>query len=367
MRGRYVGLMSGTSVDGVDAVLVDFDDGDSPTLVDAAAMPFDDALRDALLALQQSGPDELHRAAIAAQRLVDVHAALVAALLAATGTAASDVVAIGSHGQTVRHRPELGFTIQIDAPARLAETTGIATVADFRSRDVAAGGQGAPLVPAFHDAVFRRPGIHRAIVNLGGMANVTDLPADPATPVRGWDCGPGNALLDGWSGRHRGERYDAGGGWARGGTVDHALLDRLAAEPWFERPPPKSTGRDLFDLAWLDARLDDGIDRAPVDVQATLAELTARTVADSIGRFAGRPDELVVCGGGAYNDDLCARLSRAAGIPVTTSDRLGIAPEHVEAMAFAWLAMRCIAGRPGNLPAVTGAAGPRILGAIHAR
>ncbi len=369
--------MSGTSLDGADAVVTACaDDAATPTLLGAASAPFDEELRRALLDLQRDGPDELHRAAVAANAMVDLHADLVARLLTTTGLTAAAITAIGTHGQTVRHRPELGFTIQINAPARLAERTGVTVVADFRSRDVAAGGQGAPLVPAFHDAVFRRPDAHRIVLNLGGMSNVTDLPIDPAAPVRGWDCGPGNVLLDGWIRRHRGPTYDADGTWAASGVVDDALLDRLVADPWFARPPPKSTGRDLFDLDWLDAALlADGRARRAVDVQATLAALTARVVVDSILRDAGAPDQLIVCGGGAYNTDLVGRLGRAleaAGkrVRVMTSasvDAGGIAPEHVEAMAFAWLAMRCLANRPGNLPAVTGAAGLRILGAIHPR
>jgi len=376
MKSRYIGIMSGTSLDGADAVLVEFDDRGVPRLIAASSRPFDAALHDALLALQQSGPDELHRAAVAANALVDLHATLVAELIdgavdgAAEGAGDAVIAAIGTHGQTVRHRPELGYTIQINAPARLAEATGITVIADFRSRDVAAGGQGAPLVPAFHRGVFGRQGIHRIVLNLGGMSNVTDLPADAAADVRGWDCGPGNVLLDGWARRHGRGTFDRDGAWAASGIVDQALLERLAAEPWFDLPPPKSTGRDLFDLAWLDRHLDDGITRDAANVQATLAALTVRVVVASILRHAGEPDELIVCGGGAYNTDLVARLDEAFiaadhRLTVMTSAAVGIAPEHVEAFAFAWLAMRCLAQQPGNLPAVTGAAGPRILGAIY--
>ena len=376
--GRFIGIMSGTSLDGADAVLASFD-GDRPVLIAAASAPFDTALRDELLALQRSGPDELERAALAANRLVDLHAKLALAVCRDAGVGPDAVSAIGTHGQTVRHRPDLGVTIQINAPARLAEATGITVVGDFRSRDVAAGGQGAPLVPAFHDALFRRAGTHRVALNLGGMSNVTDLPAAADDPVRGWDCGPGNVLLDGWIARHRGERFDRGGAWSKTGSVDDALLARLRDAPWFALPPPKSTGRDLFDLAWLDERLaahsSDAADLAAADVQATLAALTGTTIVDSILANAGVPDELVVCGGGAYNDDLLRRLRDAFAVaghdvdvgPSSDARFGGVAPEHVEALAFAWLAMRCLSNRPGNLPAVTGAAGARVLGAIYPR
>ena len=372
MTDHFIGIMSGTSLDGADAVLAAFDT-DRPRLVAAASVAFDPSHRAELLALQRSGPDELERAARAANRLVDLHAGLVSRVCADAGFAAGDVTAIGTHGQTVRHRPESGYTIQINAPARLAEATGITVVADFRSRDVAAGGQGAPLVPAFHDALFRSDDEHRVVVNLGGMSNVTDLPVDRNVPVRGWDCGPGNVLLDGWIARHRGESFDRDGAWATRGMVDADLLDRLRAEPWFRVPPPKSTGRDLFDMDWLDRRLAPCGALAPADVQATLAELTATTIVASILEHVGAPDRLVACGGGAYNGDLLRRLAaafdaRGHRVVVTPSSALGgAAPEHVEALAFAWLAMRCLCGRPGNLPAVTGAAGPRVLGAIYPR
>lgn len=371
----YVGVMSGTSLDGADVVLASFDAAGRPRLLATASAPFDAPLRSDLNALQQSGADELHRGALAANRLVDLQAALVMAVCRAGGVEPAAVRAIGAHGQTVRHRPELGYTIQLNAPARLAEATGITVVSDFRSRDVAAGGQGAPLVPAFHAALYRRPGRHRVVLNLGGISNVTDLPPDPAQPVRGWDCGPGNLLLDGWIERHRGASYDADGAWGATGRVDPALLRRLLDEPWFGLPPPKSTGRDRFHLAWLDERLAAGHFVAPEDIQATLAALTAATIVDAIDREIGAADDLIVCGGGAYNGDLLGHLrqrlvDRGLGaVRVTTSadEDDGIAPERIEALAFAWLAMRCLSNEPGNLPAVTGARGPRILGAIHPR
>ena len=385
MSSRYIGIMSGTSLDGADAVLVEFDDAADSRLrvLASTSSPFDKTLRDALIDLQQSGPDELHRAALAANRLVDLYAELVVRVLHQTGVGAREIVAIGVHGQTVRHRPELGFTIQLNAPARLAEASGITVVADFRSRDVAAGGQGAPLAPAFHAAVFRRVGVHRIVLNLGGMSNVSDLPSEAGVAVRGWDCGPGNVLLDWWIARHRDALFDADGAWSASGNVVDSLLMRLLDEPWFALPPPKSTGRDLFDSAWLIKRLRGFEHVAPEDVQATLAELTAAAIVDSAVRHAGVPDEVIVCGGGARNRDLLARLAkrfadasadRGADAPTRTrvlssasEDAGAITPEHVEAMAFAWLAKRSIDGQPGNLPEVTGASGPRILGAIYPR
>ena len=368
MKELFIGIMSGTSLDGADVVLASFDEAGRPQLVAAANAPFASDLRAELAALQASGPDELHRAALAANRLVDFHASLVRQVCRDGGVDPASISAIGAHGQTVRHQPAQGYTIQVNAPARLAEATGIRVVADFRSRDVAAGGQGAPLVPAFHAALFRVPGRHRAVLNLGGMSNVTDLPAAPDVPVRGWDCGPGNVLLDGWIADHRQTSYDASGRWAASGRVDAVLLGRLRAEPWLALPPPKSTGREQFDRRWLRERLDGFDPIAAVDVQATLAEFTAAVVADSVAAHAGRPDEVIVCGGGAHNADLLARLHRRmAPAVVSTSAEHGIAPEHIEALAFAWLAMRCLHDQPGNLPAVTGARGLRILGAIHPR
>ena len=377
MSGRYIGIMSGTSLDGADAVLVEFDDSAAsrPRILASASSPFDTPLRNALIVLQRNGPDELQRAALAANRLVDLYARLVARLCDESGISAADIIAIGAHGQTVRHRPELGFTIQLNAPARLAEACGIAVVADFRSRDVAAGGQGAPLAPAFHAAVFRRADRHRVVLNLGGMSNVTDLPSVPSAPVRGWDCGPGNVLLDGWIANHRNVLFDPDGAWAASGKVIDALLVRLLDESWLALPPPKSTGRELFDATWLSKRLGGFENAAPEDVQATLAEFTAATIADSTLRHAGAPDLVIVCGGGARNTDLLARLAKRfadAGhrtrVMSCASDEAGaLAPEHVEPLAFAWLAQRCIDGLAGNLPEVTGAHGPRILGAIYPR
>jgi anhydro-N-acetylmuramic acid kinase len=358
--------MSGTSLDGVDAVIADFapSTGEPCAFLAAAHVPFSGDLAAELTALQRSGPDELARAMRAANALADVYADAVHAALAQAGVSAGDVAAAGVHGQTLRHRPDEGWTLQLNNPARVVERTGIAVVADFRNRDVAAGGEGAPLVPAFHAAVFGSSA-HRAVVNIGGIANVTDLPARGA--VRGFDTGPGNVLLDFWHARHRGSRYDRGGEWAKSGRVDESLLEAFLAEPYFGRNPPKSTGRDLFEPSWLSAKL---VGRAadPADVQATLLALTARTIADAVRTHCGDATEVLVCGGGANNGALMSALAALLSPRVvTTTGMHGVAVEHVEALAFAWLARECLARRPGNLPAVTGARGPRVLGAIYPR
>ena len=321
-----------------------------------------------MLALQAPGVDELARAARASVVLADLYAEALAAACAEAGVAAADIVAAGVHGQTVRHRPEEAWTIQLNDPARVAERAGMTVVADFRRRDVAAGGQGAPLVPAFHAAAFGAADAHRVVVNLGGIANLTDLPPGGAA-VRGFDTGPGNVLSDLWHARHRGGAYDADGAWARAGRVDRELLAQLLAERFFARLPPKSTGRDLFDAAWLDARLGAlGRPLPPVDVQATLVALTARAVGDAVRTHCPGATTVLVCGGGARNGALMADLARElAPRSVATTAAVGVAVDHVEALAFAWLAREAIAGRPGNLPAVTGARGPRILGAITPR
>jgi anhydro-N-acetylmuramic acid kinase len=365
--GWFIGLMSGTSLDGVDGVVARFDGG-----IHVAAhhhRPFEPALHETLWSLNRRGDDELHRAALAANQLAEVYATTTAALLHATGMASTDVTAIGAHGQTVRHRPGefdgIGYTLQLLNGALLAERTAIDVICDLRSRDVAAGGQGAPLVPAFHAQCFARPGVDVAVLNLGGIANLSLLPA--AGPVTGFDCGPANALLDLWCRQHRGTAFDDAGRWAASGTVHESLLQRLLAEPFFDRPPPKSTGRDLFSDEWLRRRLDElPAAVAAVDVQATLAELTARTVVRALLEHGPGTTRLVVCGGGALNAHLMARL--AACLPyvqVCTSAARGVPPDQVEPLAFAWLACQHVQGLPGNLQAVTGARGPRVLGARY--
>ena len=357
----YVGLMSGTSLDGVDAVLADLS-GARPVLLTNAHVPFDPRLQRELLALNASGANEIERAALAGNELAQRYADAVAAVLATSNTRSSAVRAIGCHGQTVRHRPECGYTTQIGNAAQLAELTRIRVVADFRSRDVAAGGQGAPLAPAFHAAVFALAAEDRVVLNLGGIANLSFLPRQ--SEVTGFDSGPGNCLLDLWSARHLGRPHDEGGAWAAAGAVIPALLERMLQEPYFLAPPPKSTGRDLFNEDWLREKLRG--DEEPQAVQATLLELTARSLTNAVARHCAGARRLIVCGGGAKNGALLRRLAElAAPAALETSDRHGIDPKLVEAMAFGWLAKRTLDGEAGNLPSVTGARASRVLGAIY--
>jgi anhydro-N-acetylmuramic acid kinase len=354
----YVGLMSGTSLDGVDAALVDL--SAAPKLVATRFVPYPADLKRALLELHDAGHDELHRAMLLAGRVSELYVHAIAELLGPYEGRA--VAAIGCHGQTVRHRPELGYTVQLINGALIAERTAIDTVVDFRSRDIAAGGQGAPLVPAFHAACWRDSTRTRTIVNIGGIANATYLP--PNGPVIGFDTGPGNMLLDAWAQTRFGTDYDRDGAIGSGGTVNPELLAGLLRDPYFDRPPPKSTGRDLFNLSWLESQDPD---RYPAeDVQATLVELTAVSIAYGVTKHCPGTSDVFVCGGGAHNSHLMGRL--AASLPnasVRSTSELGIDPDWVEAMAFAWLAQRTLLGEPGNMHDVTGAAGPRILGAIY--
>ena len=362
----FVGLMTGTSLDGIDAALVDFSNG-RPLLRAHVHHRLAGELREALLGLNQSAEDELHRAAVAGQHLAHAYAAAVGDLLLEAGVEPQDVRAIGAHGQTIRHRPEAGYTIQVNAPATLAELTGIDVVADFRSRDVAAGGQGAPLAPALHAAAFRGEA-PRAVVNIGGISNLTGLPAlGVDSPVLGFDCGPGNVLIDAWAAEHLGEPVDRDGRWAAGGRVYAPLLAALLDEPFFTLAPPKSTGRDRFNRDWLGRKLA-GFTVDPRDVQATLTQLTAAVIGHTIDRYFAEAAEVVVCGGGAFNETLMKMLAGAcAPRRVVGSDALGVAPDQVEALAFAWLAREFVEHRCANLPAVTGARGARPLGALYPR
>jgi len=368
----FIGLMSGTSLDGVDGVLADFDPsaaGRSAIRVLAHRQAgFPDALRATLLRLNSRGDDELHQAALAANALVRAYADVVEALLRQCQLSPAQVRAIGAHGQTVRHRPQefdgTGYTLQLMNGALLAELSGIDVICDLRSRDVAAGGQGAPLVPALHAALFATPGVDVAVLNLGGIGNLTLLPAQGA--VRGFDCGPGNALLDLWSQRHQGKAYDESGRWAASGQVNSRLLETFLSEPFLQREPPKSTGRDLFNAAWLDAALQQLADIAPADVQTTLAEFSSCAAVDALRQHAPQTRRLLVCGGGALNTHLMQRLAALLpGVPVDSTDAAGVPPLQVEALAFAWLAQAFVARQPGNLAAVTGACGPRVLGALY--
>jgi anhydro-N-acetylmuramic acid kinase len=373
MAELYIGLMSGTSLDGVDGVLVDFS-GETIQVLARTALPFEAAFRAELLALNSPSHNELHRAALVGNQIAAAYAQVVQSLLAQTGRTAAEIRAIGAHGQTVRHQPQrtsnaasgAGYTLQLNNSALLAELTGITVVADFRSRDVAAGGQGAPLVPAFHRHVFGQRHATVSVLNLGGIANITVLPAEPSEPVLGFDCGPGNALMDAWCLQQTGQPFDRGGAWAASGQCLPELLALLREEPYFRQPPPKSTGRDLFSVGWLQAKLQGFANARGQDIQATLTELTASACVDCITSYAKDSKLLLVCGGGAFNHHLMERLQ--AGLPmlrVSPSDQHGLPPLDVEAAAFAWLARQAILRLPGNLASATGAAGPRILGAIY--
>ena len=364
----YLGLISGTSADGIDAALVRFD-GDAtharPELAFGRTYPWDPALRARLVELgQRTAMLTLDEVGELDVRIGRAFAQAAKAAIEASGVATADIAAIGSHGQTLRHRAhgEIPFTLQLGDPSTIAERCGVRVVADFRRRDVAAGGHGAPLVPAFHAATLHSDAEDRAALNLGGIANFTLLPANGA--VRGFDTGPANGLMDAWCLRHSGQAYDTGGGFAAQGRIDEALLARLLDEPWFALPPPKSTGRDQFHLAWMESKLRG--DEAPADVQATLLALSVRTIADALRAAQPHTQRVIACGGGVHNPLLMAALGAAMpGSVVESSAMHGLDPDFVEAMAFAWLARETLAGRPGNLPAVTGAAGPRVLGAIY--
>lgn len=357
----YIGLMSGTSLDGVDAALLDLA-ATPPRLLATHYQPFPAELRAALLALHHPVPNELHQAQLLANELAQHYATATLALLKDAQFPADQVRAIGCHGQTVRHRPEAGYTLQLGNAALLAELTGITVINDFRSRDIAAGGQGAPLVPAFHHQVMRHPTVHRVIVNIGGISNLTDLA--PGRTTTGFDCGPGNLLLDAWIEAQRGLPYDRDGAWAASGTPIPDLLQRLLAEPFLHAAPPKSSGRDLFNLHWLQQHLRG--DEAPADVQATLLHLSALAISSAIVEFCAGAQEIYLCGGGAHNRALVAVLAQA--LPqcrLGQTDELGIGADWLEAIAFAWLAQQTLHGRPANLPEVTGARHPCVLGAIY--
>ena len=363
MGGLYIGLMSGTSLDGADGVLVDFS-GSALRILGSATQAFSNDFRAELLSLNTPSYHELHRAALAANQLAEVYAKVVKSLLHDAKLTFQDVQAIGAHGQTVRHQPVLGYTTQLNNPALLAERTNIDVVADFRSRDVAAGGQGAPLVPAFHQSVFSQPDATTLVLNIGGISNLSVVPT--AADTLGFDCGPGNALMDAWCLQHTAERFDDGGQWAASGKLIPALLASLLDEPYFAIPPPKSTGRDLFSMAWLAGKLKPFSSQRPEDVQNTLTEFTASACITCVRSYLNNSKELIVCGGGAFNHYLVQRLQ--AGLPslkVVSSSARGLPPLQVEAAAFAWLARQTVLRLPGNVPSVTGASGLRVLGSIY--
>ncbi|MFJ4349930.1 anhydro-N-acetylmuramic acid kinase [Pseudomonas sp. NPDC089428] len=358
----YLGVMSGTSLDGLDIALIE--QGEHLQLLATHYLPMPDDLRQDLLNLCSSGPDEIARAALAENCWASLAAEGVRQLLGQQGLQAEAIRAIGSHGQTIRHEPARGFTVQIGNPALLAELTGICVVADFRRRDVAAGGQGAPLVPAFHEALFSHLGQRLAILNVGGFSNLSLIERDK--PVHGFDCGPGNVLMDAWIERKRGQAYDANGAWAASGNVQDDLLSSLLSDPFFAGSGPKSTGREVFNLPWLDRHLTRLPAYREEDVQATLLELTARSIIESLLNAQQGTEALLVCGGGARNGALMARLAEL--LPqtrVTSTGAQGVDPDWVEAMAFAWLAHCCLEGIAANRPSVTAAKGPRVLGAIY--
>ncbi len=360
MSQLFIGIMSGTSLDGVDVALCSFDA--DCKLIATHFLPYSAELKLALLALHNPCENELEAAILLGNQLACLYAKAVNKLLAANKLSAKDIIAIGCHGQTIRHRPELGFTLQIGNAALLAELTGITVVSDFRSRDIAAGGQGAPLVPAFHLAIFGSKTKNRAIVNIGGIANITYLAKNG--DVLGFDSGPGNMLIDSWVKHHLNQDYDAYGAWAAKGIVLDSLLFNMLAEPYFALPPPKSTGRDLFNDHWLKQHLLYPHLRTQ-DVARTLSALTAHSIHDAL-RKCGNVDEVYICGGGAHNDLLIASLQALLGnVPLHSTKRLGIDVDWVEAVAFAWLAKQTIDNKPSNLPAVTGAKGLRVLGAIY--
>ncbi|WP_338846741.1 anhydro-N-acetylmuramic acid kinase [Massilia sp. W12] len=358
-----IGIMSGTSMDAVDAVLAYFPDTFPAAPCQVAgfvSLPFAQEVRAALFALQSSGPDELARAAQSARALAQMYAQAAQQLCAQAGIAPAQVAAIGAHGQTVRHQPQAGYTCQLLNGALLAELSGIDVVCDFRSRDVAAGGQGAPLVPAFHAALFGAAQGARVVLNLGGIANISILRAEQ---VLGFDTGPANVLLDLWCSRHTGQPFDANGAWAASASPHPELLAQMLSEPFFQLAPPKSTGRDLFDQAWLARHLQAWPQLPPARVQATLAQLSAESVAQAVRKYAPDAQEVLLCGGGAENADLCARLAAALpAVALRSTAQAGIAPQQVEALAFAWLAGRHLQRASGNLPQVTGARGLRVLG-----
>jgi anhydro-N-acetylmuramic acid kinase len=369
MPELFAGLMSGTSLDGVDGVLLEVS-GPSLAVLAHVSVPMPASLSGEMLALNSAGPNELHRAALAANALVRIYAQVISELLEKTGLDKSAVTAIGAHGQTVRHQPHVfdgtGYTLQLNNPALLAELTGIDVVADFRSRDVAAGGQGAPLVPAFHQSVFGVTGKTVAALNIGGISNLTVIGPELEDDVLGFDCGPGNVLMNAWCQRHLGAPFDAEGNWAATGSVHAGLLEALLQEPYFMQLAPKSTGRDLFNIDWLDRRLEGFRLVSSVDVQATLTELTAVTCANDVRLYAANSERLIVCGGGAFNAHLIDRLqAHLPLVSVRSSDVSGLPPQQVEAAAFAWLAHKAVHRKSASLKSVTGARGARILGAVY--
>lgn len=367
MSSIYIGLMSGTSMDGIDAALVDFTDPGLPKLLDFTTLQYDDELLAELHKLNHPEQDEVHRVGTANRKVGKAFAAAAIDLLTRNNLDAQQVIAIGSHGQTIRHLPdgELGFSVQIGDAHTIAVQTGVDVIADFRNKDIALGGQGAPLVPAFHRAIFSHAEINRAVVNIGGIANISYLPANNQSSVVGFDTGPGNTLMDSWCRKHLNMTYDKDGEWAAGGQCDPQLLRSLQSHPYFKEAAPKSTGRDAFHLDWLEQQLAVQPQKiSPQDVQATLLQLTAQSIADGLSAFA--LSEVYICGGGARNIALMKALQ--ASMPdckTHTTDELGVDADAVEGMAFAWLAYAHKNNICGNIPHATGASREAILGACY--
>ena len=357
----YVGIMSGTSLDGIDVALVEFS-GKQSQLIARGFRPYQQPLKDSLLTLHSPSSNELHRAQVIGNELAHEYASATLSMLQTCNINPAQIRALGCHGQTIRHCPEHGYTLQIGNAALIAELTNITVVSDFRSRDIAAGGQGAPLVPAFHNQMLRHPDIHRVIVNIGGISNLTNLPPEQGTT--GFDCGPGNLLMDAWCMQHLAQPYDDKGLWAASGKILPNLLKKMLSEPYFSLIPPKSSGRDLFNMAWLRNQLIG--DELAEDVQATLLELTCITIAQAIRKHCVGATEIYLCGGGAHNLALHNRLIDLLTVSsIQTTNALGIDGDYMEAIAFAWLAQQAIQGSTANLPAVTGARHACILGAIY--
>ncbi len=363
MNELFIGLMSGTSLDGMDAVLVNFGEKSQDIkIIGHSYVPYEDKLKMALLGLHSPNTNELEESLVIGNIVSKKAYEAIEALLKKTNVVSKDIRAIGFHGQTIRHQPQKGFTLQIGNPALLAELTNINVIADFRSRDVAASGQGAPLVPAFHQEIFSHPTTYRAILNIGGIANVTLL--NPKTAVSGFDTGPGNILLDHWSKTHRNQAFDENGAWAKEGKIIETLLGAFFKDSYFEKTAPKSTGRDHFNEAWLNKHLQKSYSRQ--DIQRTLLELTVLSIAKAIDSHDANITEIYLCGGGALNSFLVERLKALMPkIKIQPTDLLGIPTQYVEAAAFAWLAKQMLFSKPGNLPEVTGAKGLRILGALY--
>lgn len=364
-----IGLMSGTSIDGVDAALVEFDDRGRPHIHATTFVGYDTELKQRLHDLCEK-PGRAREETDAVDRiLLEKFAQAVRELIDQSGIDPGKVAAIGSHGQTIDHQPHAPkpYSLQIGDPGRLSGLTGIPVIGDFRTADIQAGGQGAPLAPALHNACFRSPDESRVILNIGGIANITVLPAYDHDPIIGFDTGPGNTLLDYWTRVHLKQDYDRDGAWAASGTLHPALLESMLAEPYFAVPPPKSTGRELFNPDWLQARLHSlSPAPEPADVQATLLQLTARSICHAIDRFASDTQAVYACGGGCHNRQLMLALERGLGERrLGTTAELGIDPDWVEAVTFAWLAWQNVSGRPGNLPSVTGAREAVVLGTLH--